>query len=212
MGVGPPCSSPCRVLPLPCGGGHPCAQALTLQLRALMALALAPGGADAPAAVFLLGEAGQGIAAALGEVGTRVTGRPAPPGLPPRGLFLPCQPVDPRFAQAPLSGDMATLRPKGQSRWTVESLTGCLGSVSWKQRPRGFWVGGRGCWGLGCGSRCCEGAGPSAFGPSMRCTWTEASGGWWTRTFTTGGGACTGGRGTVASGQSHTAGSHAGGG
>lgn len=60
-------------------------------------------------------------------------------------------------------------------------------------------MGGRGCWGLGCGSRCWEGAGPSALGPSMRCTWTEASGGWWTRTFTTGGGACTGRRGTVAS-------------
>lgn len=43
---------------------NPWAPALTLQLGALMALALAPGGADAPAAVFLLGEAREGIAAA----------------------------------------------------------------------------------------------------------------------------------------------------
>lgn len=60
MGVGPAC-----------GGVHPWAPALTLQLGALMALALAPGGADAPAAVFLLGEAREGIAAALGRVGMR---------------------------------------------------------------------------------------------------------------------------------------------
>lgn len=25
----------------------------------------------------------------------------------------------------------------------LATLTDCLGSVSWKQRPRGFWVGGR---------------------------------------------------------------------
>lgn len=50
-----------------------------------MALALAPCGADAPTAVLLLGEAREGIAATLGEVGTGVTGGPAPPGLPPQG-------------------------------------------------------------------------------------------------------------------------------
>lgn len=38
---------------------HPC----VLQLGALVALALAPSGADAPAAVFLLGEAREGVAA-----------------------------------------------------------------------------------------------------------------------------------------------------
>lgn len=38
---------------------------LTLQLRALVAFALSPGGTDAPAAVFLLGEARQRVAATL---------------------------------------------------------------------------------------------------------------------------------------------------
>lgn len=55
--------------------------ALTLQLGALVALVLAPGGADAPAAVLLLGEAWQGVAATLEGKGgmDRVTGRLAPP-------------------------------------------------------------------------------------------------------------------------------------
>lgn len=68
-----------------------------------MTLALAPRGADAPTAVLLLGEAGEGVAAALGEVGTGVTGRPAPPSLPPQALFLPSRPVGPRFVQSPFS-------------------------------------------------------------------------------------------------------------
>lgn len=63
------------------GGGEqeecawvPClSQALTLQLGALVALALAPGGTDAPAAVLLLGEAWEGVAATLGESMDRVT-------------------------------------------------------------------------------------------------------------------------------------------
>lgn len=42
------------------------ARALTLQLGALVALALAPSSADAPTAVFLLGEARKGVAATLG--------------------------------------------------------------------------------------------------------------------------------------------------
>lgn len=78
-------------------------------------------------------------------------------------------------------------------------LTDCLGKVSWKQRPSGLGVWGR-AWGAGglCpgwGMRCWGAPGPptSAPSPSMRCTCTEASGGWWTRTFTRGG--CTWTRG-----------------
>lgn len=45
--------------------GCPGAPALTLQLGTLVAFALAPGGADAPATVLLLGEAGERVAATL---------------------------------------------------------------------------------------------------------------------------------------------------
>ena len=73
---------------LPCGGGRGGgashrAKALTLQLGALVALALAPGSADASTAVFLLGEAREGIAATLERgVWAGVTGCPAPTWTP----------------------------------------------------------------------------------------------------------------------------------
>lgn len=72
------------------------ARALTLQLGALVALALAPSSADAPTAVFLLGEAGKGVAATLGRrAWTGVTGCPAPTWPPSSGPFppLPTQPA-----------------------------------------------------------------------------------------------------------------------
>lgn len=70
------------VYPVEAGGGgwasHR-AKALTLQLGALVALALAPGSADASTAVFLLGEAREGIAATLERgVWAGVIGCPAP--------------------------------------------------------------------------------------------------------------------------------------
>lgn len=42
---------------------------LTLELWALVTLALSPGSTDTPAAIFLLGEARQGVAATLEEYG-----------------------------------------------------------------------------------------------------------------------------------------------
>lgn len=131
-----------------------------------MALALAPGGADAPTAVFLLGEAGEGVAAALGEVGTGVTGRPAPPSLPPQALLLPPQPVGPRFAQSPFSWDRTTLGdrrsgPAGlwihsQAAWAV-----CPGSSG--PRASGWVAGGAGAWGAAAGAA--RGLGPRRSAP-----------------------------------------------
>lgn len=65
------------------------AQALTLQLGTFVALALAPSSADAPTAVLLLGEAGQGVAATLGERWQR--GHRAP--LPLLGALFPSLPA-----------------------------------------------------------------------------------------------------------------------
>lgn len=99
-----------------------------------MALALAPGSADAPTAVLLLGKARQGVAATLGEGGRGVTKCQTPlpsvlrPSSPAFELSVSCTPDE-----TPREGGATNL------------LTGCLGSVSWKQRPRGFWVGGREC-------------------------------------------------------------------
>lgn len=83
----------------------PClSPALTLQLGALVALALAPGGTDAPAAVLLLGEAWQGIAAALGGGGwTESQGAQPPPSLPPH-------PADPPVLSNPLGLAQGSLR------------------------------------------------------------------------------------------------------
>lgn len=89
-----------------------------LQLGALVALALAPGGADATAAVFLLGEAGEGVAA-----------------------------------------------------------TGLLGQSVLEAAAQGLLSGRPGMRGLGVRQQVLGGAAPSAFELSMRCTWTEASGG-----------------------------------
>lgn len=84
-----------------CGGTDPCSS-LTLQLGALMALALAPGGADAPAAVFLLGEAREGIAAALGEVGMRGSQSAQPHLAFLLGPFPPLSAHGPLFCTIPL--------------------------------------------------------------------------------------------------------------
>ena len=80
------------------GPGTDVTESRTLQLGALVALALAPSGADAPAAVFLLGEAREGVAATLGRgAWTGVTGCPAPTWPPSSGPFPPpaTQPAGP---------------------------------------------------------------------------------------------------------------------
>lgn len=164
MGVGPPCSSPCQVLPLLCGGGHPCAQALTLQLRTLMALALAPGGADAPAAVFLLGEAREGIAAALGEVGTEVTGRPAPPGLPPRGLFLPSA-RGPPFCASPIEWGQGNPETQGPVQLDCGVTHGLLGQCVLEAAAQGLLGGWPGVLGLGVRQQVLRGGGALGIRP-----------------------------------------------
>lgn len=77
--------------------GHPIgdaalSQALTLKLWALVALALSPGSTDAPTAIFLLGEARQGVAATLEEGmwrGIRASLPFLPPFLKPLFFFHP---------------------------------------------------------------------------------------------------------------------------
>lgn len=87
-----------------------------------MALALAPGGADATAAVFLLGEAGEGVAATLGEGGGGEVGSQSTP--PPRrllglGLFLfPCPSV---FRYPGELGQSNPERRKGRTRLRIHS-------------------------------------------------------------------------------------------
>lgn len=69
--------------------GTTLSQALTLKLWALVTLALSPGSADAAAAIFLLGEARQRVAATLKEGMWRgITECLGPTCPPPEASFL----------------------------------------------------------------------------------------------------------------------------
>lgn len=84
-----------KIAASPFGGYLTLSQALTLKLWALVTLALSPGSTDATAAIFLLGEAGQRVAATLEEGMWRgITEWPASTCLPPEApFFFQPQPV-----------------------------------------------------------------------------------------------------------------------
>lgn len=174
-----------------------------------MALALAPSGADAPAAVFLLGEAREGVAATLGRgVWTGVTGCPALTWPPSSGPFPP-PPTQPA-GHPPVLSKPGGLEQGGPERhlW-VHSLVawaacpgsngpGASGWVAGDARAWGAAAGaGRGPgprrWALQCGAlglrprpgggraRSPRGAGPALGGGARRLQGCPAApdGRWW---------------------------------
>ena len=174
-----------------------------------MALALAPSGADAPAAVFLLGEAREGVAATLGRgVWTGVTGCPALTWPPSSGPFPP-PPTQPAGHPPVLSKPGGLEQGGPERRLWVHSLVawaacpgsngpGASGWVAGDARAWGAAAGaGRGPgprrWALQCGAlglrprpgggraRSPRGAGPALGGGARRLQGCPAApdGRWW---------------------------------